>query len=135
MKEFSKPMIYYGYRFKRAEQIAAGNYKGYNYFVLNFGTHPTAYIDVTHTSLYKKDYGDIALHCHGGLTYSEPSLLTVDKKGWYIGWDYAHYDDYLCYGYETSINGYGKIWTTPEIVRECKRVINQIIKLEKEVTK
>lgn len=133
MKEFSKPMIYYGHRFKEAEQIAAGNYKGYNYFVLNLGTHPTAYVDVTHTSLYEKDYDDIILHCHGGLTYSEPYLKTVEKKGWYIGWDYAHYGDYVYYGYETSIND--KRWTTDEIVDECKSVINEIIEIEKEVIK
>ena len=28
------------------------------------------------------------------ITYAEESLQAVDKKGWFIGWDYAHYGDY-----------------------------------------
>ena len=131
MKEFKKPMIYERYRTNAVEQIAAGTYKGYDYYVLNLRTHPTAYIDVINTSLNGKHYDDIDISCHGGLTYSDYILKTVDKKGWFIGWDYAHYGDYMDYGYETGMNDGTKKWSTDEIIRECKRVINQIIKLEK----
>ena len=68
------------------------------------------------------------ISCHGGLTYSEEYLRTVDKKGWFIGWDYAHYCDFL--GYELEMPIYirtnGKKWTTYEIINECKQVIDQI---------
>lgn len=74
-------------------------------------------------------YDDIDISCHGGVTYSEPILKTVDKKGWFIGWDYAHCGDYINYG-DTSLNNLfsdDKKWTTEEIVEECKNVINQIV--------
>lgn len=52
----------------------------------------------------------------------------MTKKGWFIGWDYAHYSDFA--GYELEMPVYmrtnGKRWTTAEIVEECKQVIDQI---------
>lgn len=67
------------------------------------------------------------------MTYSEEYLNTVDKKGWFIGWDYAHHCDFA--GYElalpTSLSSHGKKWTTQEIVNECKEVIDQLVELLK----
>ena len=88
-----KQMIYSAVR-TQPEQLAVGDYKGFDYYVLSMGTHPCAYIDVTDTDLNGKDLCVIDLECHGGITYAEESLQTVDKKGWFIGWDYAHYGDY-----------------------------------------
>jgi hypothetical protein len=97
--------------------------------VLNLGTHPCAYVDVTETDLNERHYCDIDIECHGGLTYSREYLHTVDKKGWFIGWDYSHYCDFA--GYELvmpiDIRTNGKRWTTAEMVNECKRVIDQIV--------
>lgn len=129
IKTFIKPMIYDKNRSERAEQIAGGTYKNFDYYVLNLKTHPTAYVDVTNSPLNGVFYDDIDISCHGGLTYSEKSLRTVDKKGWFIGWDYGHYGDYMDYG-DTSLNTLfsdDKKWTTEEIVEECKNVIDQII--------
>lgn len=129
IKTFIKPMIYSKNRSESVEQIAAGTYKNFDYYVLNLKTHPTAYIDVTDSPLNGVCYDYIDIYCHGGLTYSEPTLKTVDKKGWFIGWDYAHYRDYMDYG-DTSLNNMfsnDKKWTTEEIVEECKNVINQIV--------
>lgn len=125
-----KEMIYSVHRLNPAERIAEGKYKGLTYYVLNLGTHPCAYIDVTDTSLFGKDYDNIDIECHCGLTYARRNLQTIDKIGWFIGWDYAHYCDFC--GYELSFPGllqsHGKMWTTKEIVDECKEVINQIKK-------
>ena len=126
IKTFIKPMIYKKNRLEGAEQIAAGTYKNFDYYVLNLHTHPTAYVDVSDSLLNGVLYYDIDIFCHGGLTYSEPTLKTVDKKGWFVGWDYAHYGDYI-HGVETYLNYYNKKWTTEEIVKECKNVINQIV--------
>ena len=108
------------------EKIAEGHYKGFDFYVLSLGTHPCAYIDVSNTSLAGRHYDDINIDCHGGLTYSENQLVTVDKKGWFIGWDYAHLGDYQGSLY---YSGEGKQWTTGEIVVECINVIEQINQL------
>ena len=123
-----KEMIYFAKWLNPPEMLADGEYKGFHFYVLNLGTHPCAYIDVTETDLNGKDYVDIDISCHGGLTYSEKYLRTVDKKGWFIGWDYAHCCDFS--GYELNmpvhVRTSGKRWTTAEIVEECKQVIDQI---------
>ena len=31
---------------RRTELLCKGKYKNYNYYVLNLGTHPTAYIEI-----------------------------------------------------------------------------------------
>ena len=124
-----KEMIYQAKRLTPPEQIAMGTYKGLDYYVLNLGTHPCAYIDVTNTSLHGIEYEEIDVVVHGGLTYSRPSLATVDKSGWFIGWDYAHCSDFTGYeiDYPENICLGGKHWTTGEIVAECLDVINQMV--------
>ena len=127
MTEYTKEMVYSANRID-PERIAEGTYKGFDYYVLNLGTHPCAYVDVTDTDLKWKNYGDIDIECHCGLTYSREYLNTIDKKGWFIGWDYAHYCDFAGYELEMpiGIRMNGKRWTTAEIVEECKQVIDQI---------
>lgn len=128
-----KRMIYSAERLNPPKRIASGNYKGFAYYVLNLGTHPCAYVDVTNTQLENINYEDIDIDCHGGLTYSADHLKTVNRNGWFIGWDYAHFCDFN--GYElltqTALTSYGKKWTTREIVSECKNVIEQIIEISK----
>ena len=122
-------MIYSAKRLLPPEMLADGEYKGFHFYVLNLGTHPCAYVDVAETDLNGKHYNDIDIVCHCGLTYSREFLQTVDKKGWFIGWDYAHYCDFA--GYELvmpeNIRTNGKMWTTAEIVNECKEVIDQLV--------
>ena len=123
-----KEMIYSAKMLNPPEMLVDGEYKGFHFYVLNLGTHPCAYVDVTKTDLNGKDYESIDIECHCGLTYSREHLNTVDKKGWFIGWDYAHYCDFV--GYEVNmpidLRTNGKRWTTAEIVEECKQVIDQI---------
>ena len=134
MKEFIEPMVYSATR-QHPEQIAAGTYKGLDYYVLSFGTHPCGYVNVAGTKLYCKDYYDIDIECHGGLTYANKNLRTTNIVGWFIGWDYAHYGDYMGGDslYLFDLTSCGKRWTTEEIVEECKNVIEQIIRLENEI--
>ena len=112
------------------KRIAEGTHKGLQYYVLNLGTHPCAYIDVTDTELCGKDCCNIDVECHCGLTYSNSKLATVDKEGWFIGWDYAHCCDFV--GYEMNypqLQSGGKKWTTQEIVIECQKVIDRLVEL------
>ncbi len=122
---------------RKIEVLAEGKYKNYQFYILNLGTHPTAYVEIPKTSkLYKKtcyelyDNG-IDIEVHGGLSYSNNCLnLDTDKKeGWFIGWDYAHYDDYdgCEIMYPLSLQSGGKKWTTKEILEEVFNVIDQII--------
>lgn len=129
IETFIKPMIYNKNCPGSTEQIAGGTYKNFDYYVLNLHTHPTAYVDVSDSPLNGVCYEDIDISYHGGITYSESTLKTVDKKGWFIGWDYAHYGDYMDYGHADVNNMFpnDKKWTTEEIVEECKNVIDQIV--------
>ena len=123
---------------ERTELLCKDKYKNYNYYVLNLGTHPTAYIEIPkEDKLYGKTYFKIYdmgcdIDVNGGLTYSSNELMGIKSENWFIGWDYAHYNDYC--GYEEdmpeSIRTYGKKWTTEEIIEECKNAIDQIIDFE-----
>nr|DAI25547.1 MAG TPA: hypothetical protein [Caudoviricetes sp.] len=117
--------------------LAHGFYHGRNYYVVSFGTHPCAYVDVSDLlsmTREEQEYIENAIDCHGGVTYSSAKLVVENKTGWYIGWDYAHCMDYSGYMYILS-GSLAKRWTTPEMVSECKRVIDQIEGLVKELPK
>jgi len=82
---------------------------------------------------YKKDYDDIDLQVHGGLTYASNHLWiskTQKIEGWFVGWDYGHFGDYA--GYEemfpTELRTGGKKWTTEEIFKEVKEACYQLVK-------
>ena len=123
---------------ERTELLCKDKYKNYNYYVLNLGTHPTAYIEIPkENELYRKSYDEIYkigcdIDVNGGLTYSDNELMGVKSENWFIGWDYSHCGDYC--GYEEympeNIRTCGKKWTTEEIIEECKNAIDQIIDFE-----
>ena len=112
-----------------AEIIAKGIYRGITFYVLSYGNHPCAYLDVGKTCLRR--IGKIenpalqALNCHGGITYSENGLgrfVNRTKRHWVVGWDYNHGGDFD----GRHPNYGGKKHRTGEIVQECLRVIDQI---------
>lgn len=134
-----KEMIYQSTRLKEPEMLASGEYNGYNYYVLSQGTHPCGYVEIPHDSKYfNVDYDNIPVECHGGLTYGRGFLVgeaTIDDNRYFIGWDYAHYGDYVGYriGFiEESLHVFDAKYTTEDIIRECKDVIKQLIRLEEE---
>ena len=102
--------------------IGSGKIDGYEYQIRNtYNTHPTAYIKLNENHpLYNKHYNDIDIDVHGGLTYSE-----MGDDGYWIGWDYAHCDDYMRF-----IGG--KKWATDEILEHCKDVVRQLKEFEEE---
>ena len=131
-----KPMIYQ--KDRKIELLYKETYKNYNYYILNLGTHPTAYIEIPKGNiLYELDYNEIydkgyGINVHGGLTYSDHELMMIPSENWYIGWDYAHYDDYMPYMDDIFMDLTMPLhkWTTEEIIEECKNAIEQIIVLE-----
>lgn len=123
-----KPMRYEEHR--TLEVLYQDNYEGYNYFVISYGTHPCAYVELPKDHpAYGLTYSEIEekyiINVHGGLTYSSSSLLLRDNT-WIIGWDYAHCDDYSIFSEYCSFLHDLKKWTTEEIIEECKSVIKQL---------
>ena len=111
--------------------LAQGTYNGLNYYVLSLGTHPCAYVECDKNHIVDDDH-IYDIDCHGGITYNEKILILPDKRLesiQFIGWDYAHCDDYA--GYEVNfpedirVGGYK--WTTDEIITECRNVIDQVV--------
>ena len=116
--------------------LASGFYYGYLYYIMSLGTHPTAYIKIPETHpLYKiKEYDDIPLDVHGGVTYLNDYLCTQHGKieGKFAGWDYAHVGDYCGFMMEPlGIDWENeKKWTTQEILHDVKDACYQLKKLE-----
>mgnify|MGYP001032403433 CR=1 FL=1 len=63
---------------------------------------------------------------HGGLTYSRDFLwISKERKlqGWFIGWDYAHYGDYV--GYELMFPKEFKIREEKKWLRQTTYPVDQ----------
>lgn len=112
------------------ELLARGNYKDHEYFVISFGSHPCGYVKLNKENIDKaKD-----APCHGGVTYAETYLnISEDERleGSFIGWDYAHFNDYYYCG-KDSFGSYK--YTTEEIVSECINVIDWLKANERSMT-
>lgn len=125
--------------------LAKGQYKNHKYYVLSFGTYPTAYVSVEANvrdmawEEIDKLYAECPIHC--GISYAEKGLPHDEldesvKDVSFIGWDYGHIGDYvgdIDFSYKNTL----KKWTTSEIVGECMKVIdkmepNYTIKINKE---
>lgn len=119
-----KKMVYYD-DYKRIV-LATGLLYGLEYFIMNLGLHPTAYINLPEGMEITDDDIDV----HGGITYHKNYLSVSNEtelKGNFIGWDYAHYNDYS--GYMKNLPpslSFGKRWTTKEIFEEVKEACYQI---------
>lgn len=116
--------------------VTTDKYKGYQYYILTMGTHPTAYVNVPKESkYYGKFYLDIDdIVVHGGLTYSDDNLRTNEGRfegGWYIGWDYNHWGDFNVLLLHFGSSHCEKKWTVEEITEDCRSVIDQIIENER----
>ncbi len=112
---------------KRVSVLDQGEIGGYGYAILSLGTHPVAYVEIPNGHpVYKKNYHDVDLDVHGGLTYSGNAYWKEDDGSFWLGWDYAHAGDYTSFGYNTSKS---KKWTTSEIRDEVLSVIKKLEKI------
>lgn len=129
-----KPMVYDSK--STFDILADGEYKGYRFFIISYGTHPCAYVALPKTSkFYGKHYEDrifdnLNPFVHGGLTCSGRGLL--GKKTYLIGWDYVALGDFVGYslGSSVELTVLTKEWTTEGIYEQVKEVIDEIIKEE-----
>ena len=121
----------YTERLKDPLVLEDGQYKGYNFWIISYGTHPCAYVEIPKGHPY---YGkcdceafDLPIDVHGGITYGDYGLHPiVDTEKFLLGWDYNHYEDYSCKNHYLFMDN-GKMWTTEEILEEVKYVIKQLI--------
>ena len=129
-----KPMVYQHTRLHPYQVLYLGSYKKYVFFILNMGTHPTAYIRIPESHpFFQKHY----IECNPSMdffTFSENSLAfnnqldTPVPEGWYLGFDHAHLGDWLGYwSDEENIRQGHRKYTTEEMVEECKLTIVYLI--------
>ena len=93
------------------------NVKG---IIVSLGTHPCCYVQFPGIDNLSScdDVRDISVH--GGFTFLG-ELNILNTKGTYLGWDYAHYSDYLHIPWQTILlppPPLGKAWTLDELKKE-----------------
>lgn len=118
------------------EMLARGKHSGFEFFIVWCCNHPNAYIRIPKNHpFYKKDYREIDDKnlVHGGFTFSGGSINEVYglPNGWYLGWDYAHRTDFI--NLPRRQLG-GSRWTIKGIEKDCKDIIDSIIKEAEWVT-
>lgn len=113
------------------ETLAKGKHSEYEFFIVWCCNHPNAYVRIPKNHpFYKKDYfeidGKYLVH-RGGFTFSRVDLGEEYglPKGWYLGWDYAHSTDFINIP-NHQLDGFK--WTLKDIERDCKEIIDSIIK-------
>lgn len=112
---------------RKVEILCQGKYKNYQFYILNLGTHPTAYVEIPRKhKLFEKKYEGIDIDVHGGLTFSEDHLQDIKNNSWFIGWDYAHFGDFFGTDLLFNFNTFEKKWTTEEIFDDVVSVIDQL---------
>ena len=86
-----------------------------NYYKsIGLGPHLCGYVKVPENNpCFGKDYDDIEIECHGGLTYGQH-----EWDGYWIGFDCAHHNDTI----ENCNHEYVKA--------QCKSIVDQLILLE-----
>lgn len=120
----------YSSDFGKRELLANGICRGYNFYILNLGINPTAYIGIPRDSVfYKKPHGDLNIKVHGGLTYSSNTLYLENRvaSGWFIGWDYMHWGDFNGAFMDMDIDMSDmRKWTVSDIIRDIEYVCEQL---------
>lgn len=112
-----KEMVYLSKRTNR-QILHSGEFDGYQFYIVSYGTHPCAYVKAE-IPLSVKD----RIECNGGITFDGSAFKEFKVKGNYIGWDYAHCWDFAGYAPEMG----GEIHTTEGIFWDVKKVISQLI--------
>ena len=87
---------------------------------------------------FGKDYSDIDVSCHGGLTFSQEGKDEGNWPSgwWWFGWDYGHSGDASFYDFDERYSHYrysfsGSIieWSPQNVYNEFEEVIGEFEKL------
>ena len=107
-------------------------YKGYKCEVkrMKMG-HLCGYVTVPSSHpAFGKDYDDLDISCHGGLTYG-----VVEEKSATYGFDCAHFNDYLPLYEKRGINAGGVYRNIEYVKKECMSIVDQMEKMRKKEEK
>jgi hypothetical protein len=104
---------------------------GYKLLIMRGPASLCAYIGVPKGHpLYGKDYDEVDIDCHGGLTFSgegsQDTSVYRTPGYWYFGWDYAHFGDVNFYD-DPYMVGWHK-WTPKEVYLEMKPALGSLTK-------
>lgn len=130
-----KEMIYS--KDNKIELLYNSIYEGVHFYIISYGTHPCAYIEVPRNHpYYGKGYLELdkIFIVHGGFTYAKDFLRLSNGvklvSSWFLGWDYAHLGDYMGFYEDSRIkNELLKKWTVEEIILECKKAIKELLEV------
>ena len=101
-----------------SEILHHDTYKGHQFFVVSYGSHPCCYVSMNTNTIDPDD-----VDCHGGITYTGDMQFESFGTVHCIGWDYTHFGDYS--GFFPQLGG--KKYFTKYMVEECCRVIDQLV--------
>ena len=127
-KDKQKEMVYEKRHY--GTELTSGEYKGYSYVILSFGSHPCCYVRLMESDIYAntENFSNIPVNCHGGITYKTENGLQ-GRPGTWIGWNYARVGDYIFLDSIFTPRDEGKKWSTSELIAECKSVCRQLYNL------
>jgi hypothetical protein len=123
------PILAYSERNKFSPEILdKGKVGKVEYYILNLGTHPCAYIGVSRRHKnYGKNEETLGLNVHGGLTYGAAGNdVPFSKHRYWYGWDYAHMGDFLGYRSQQAELLGTKKWKYSEILAHVLKAIEEI---------
>lgn len=113
--------------------------------VFQRGGHRCGYVSLPKNNPYfGKNYDDIPISCHGGLTYARSTLAGISGEGWWIGFDCGHAGDardheamrkYFEGEYIEAIIGLEErfpflsdmVRTFDYVKNGCKRIVEQLV--------
>lgn len=106
------------------------SYQGYEYLVVNFGSHPACYIRLRENHpYYNKDFWNMKIKPHSDLSFGG-TLEKYHLDGFWIGWEYDLFGDYV-YGRTRDFitDGWHHKYTTKELVDKIHQVIRDLIEI------
>lgn len=74
---------------------------------------------------YGKEYDELDIDCHGGLTFASGPYKQWPEGFWWLGWDYAHYKDTVFYDLERGAGYDSMPWNVLMVKGEFPEVLSQ----------
>ena len=130
------------------------HYKGFQCCVIfhQLG-HRCGYVKVPYWhSAYEKNWDELDIKCHGGITYTSHILLgKTHASGWWIGFDCAHFGDIpdvqsavkyfegdekqrntlnFLYNLDKGQENFGSVKTLDYCIQQCKSIVDQLMEME-----
>lgn len=116
-------------------------FDGISYAIVRGPHSLCAYVGVPKTSpLYGRDYNDVPIRCHGGLTYSGSNIDGLSSDIRWFGWDYGHAGDKSFYDVgvvtgeqewtpdDVRDDSLCSIWDMEALVRLSNLILNDVAK-------